>query len=111
MNRRRASIRCVRPPARRGEERSSRPFPSRSLRTAGGKVVPLEGAAPPKRVGITEWDSLEQAEAFTNRLLKPWRKKSTPTPCCNCCIYCIWWNYSLKIEAYLFLTMKYGRCV
>ena len=39
----------------------------RSLRTAGGKVVPLEGAAAPKRVGITEWDSLEQAEAFTNR--------------------------------------------
>ena len=36
----------------------------RSLRTAGGKVVPLEGAAAPKRVGITEWDSLEQAEAF-----------------------------------------------
>jgi uncharacterized protein (DUF1330 family) len=35
----------------------------RSLRTAGGKVVPLEGAAP-KRVGIVEWDSLEQAEAF-----------------------------------------------
>jgi uncharacterized protein (DUF1330 family) len=25
---------------------------------------PLEGAAPPKRVGIVEWDSLEQAEAF-----------------------------------------------
>jgi uncharacterized protein (DUF1330 family) len=36
----------------------------RSLRTAGGKVVHLEGAAPPKRVGIVEWDSLEQAEAF-----------------------------------------------
>jgi uncharacterized protein (DUF1330 family) len=36
----------------------------RTLRTAGGKVVPLEGATPPKRVGITEWDSLEQAEAF-----------------------------------------------
>ena len=36
----------------------------RSLRTAGGKVVPLEGAASPKRVGIVEWDSLEQAEAF-----------------------------------------------
>jgi uncharacterized protein (DUF1330 family) len=36
----------------------------RSLRTAGGKVVHLEGAAPPKRAGITEWDSLEQAEAF-----------------------------------------------
>jgi uncharacterized protein (DUF1330 family) len=36
----------------------------RSLRTAGGKVVHLEGAASPKRVGIVEWDSLEQAEAF-----------------------------------------------
>jgi uncharacterized protein (DUF1330 family) len=36
----------------------------RSLRTAGGKVVLLEGAAAPKRVGITEWDSVEQAEAF-----------------------------------------------
>jgi uncharacterized protein (DUF1330 family) len=36
----------------------------RSLRTAGGKVTPLEGSAPPKRVGITEWDNLEQAEAF-----------------------------------------------
>ena len=37
---------------------------ARSLRTAGGKVVHLEGAASPKRVGIVEWDSLEQAEAF-----------------------------------------------
>jgi uncharacterized protein (DUF1330 family) len=36
----------------------------RTLRTAGGRVVPLEGAAAPKRVGITEWDSVEQAEAF-----------------------------------------------
>jgi uncharacterized protein (DUF1330 family) len=36
----------------------------RSLRTAGGKVVHLEGAASPKRVGLVEWDSLEQAEAF-----------------------------------------------
>jgi uncharacterized protein (DUF1330 family) len=36
----------------------------RSLRTAGGKVVPLEGSGVPKRVGIVEWDSLEQAEAF-----------------------------------------------
>ena len=36
----------------------------RSLRTAGGKVTSLEGSAPPKRVGITEWDNLEQAEAF-----------------------------------------------
>ena len=37
---------------------------ARTLRTAGGKVVHLEGAASPKRVGLTEWDSLEQAEAF-----------------------------------------------
>ena len=36
----------------------------RSFRTAGGRVVALEGAAAPKRVGLTEWDSLEQAEAF-----------------------------------------------
>ena len=35
----------------------------RNLRTGGGKIVALEGAAP-KRVAITEWDSLEQAEAF-----------------------------------------------
>ena len=35
----------------------------RSLLTGGGKIVALEGAAP-KRVAITEWDSLEQAEAF-----------------------------------------------
>ena len=35
----------------------------RNLRTGGGKIVALEGSAP-KRVAITEWDSLEQAEAF-----------------------------------------------
>jgi uncharacterized protein (DUF1330 family) len=35
----------------------------RNLRTGGGKIVALEGAAP-KRVAITEWDSLEQALAF-----------------------------------------------
>jgi uncharacterized protein (DUF1330 family) len=34
-----------------------------NLNTGGGKIVALEGAAP-KRVAITEWDSLEQAEAF-----------------------------------------------
>jgi len=39
---------------------------ARPLRTAGGKVVAIEGAAPPKRVAITEWDSLEQAQAFYN---------------------------------------------
>lgn len=36
----------------------------RNLRTAGGKVVGLEGPPPPKRVGLTEWDSPEKAEAF-----------------------------------------------
>jgi uncharacterized protein (DUF1330 family) len=35
----------------------------RNLRTGGGKVVALEGTAP-KRVAITEWDTLEQAQAF-----------------------------------------------
>ena len=30
----------------------------------GGKVVGLEGPPPPQRVAITEWDSLEKAEAF-----------------------------------------------
>ena len=32
--------------------------------TGLGKVVGLDGPPPPKRVAITEWDSLEQAEAF-----------------------------------------------
>ena len=36
----------------------------RSRCTGGGKVVGLDGPPPPKRVAITEWDSLEQAEAF-----------------------------------------------
>jgi len=34
------------------------------FRTAGGKVVALEGAAPPMRVAISEWDSLAQAQAY-----------------------------------------------
>jgi uncharacterized protein (DUF1330 family) len=38
----------------------------RVFRTAGGKVTSLEGAAPPKRVALTEWDSLEQAQAWFN---------------------------------------------
>jgi uncharacterized protein (DUF1330 family) len=38
----------------------------RVFRTAGGKIVEFEGAAAPKRVAITEWDSLEQAQAWFN---------------------------------------------
>jgi uncharacterized protein (DUF1330 family) len=38
----------------------------RVFRTAGGKVVLFEGAAPPKRVALTEWDSMEQAQAWFN---------------------------------------------
>jgi uncharacterized protein (DUF1330 family) len=34
--------------------------------TAGGKIVGIMGAAPPTRVAINEWDSLEQAQAFYN---------------------------------------------
>jgi uncharacterized protein (DUF1330 family) len=36
---------------------------ARPLRTAGGKIVAMEGTAP-KRVAITEFDDLEKAEAF-----------------------------------------------
>jgi uncharacterized protein (DUF1330 family) len=56
---------------------------ARPLRTAGGKVVAVEGAAPPKRVAITEWDSLEQAQAFYNSAawkdLAPQREKGVKT--------------------------------
>lgn len=38
----------------------------RVLNTAGGRVTSIEGAAPPQRVAITEWDSLEQAQAWNN---------------------------------------------
>ena len=53
----------------------------RNLRT-GGKIVSMEGAAP-KRVAITEWDSLEQAEAFYKSKawndLTPQRNKAVKT--------------------------------
>lgn len=56
---------------------------ARNFRTAGGRVVALEGAAAPKRVAITEWDSLEQAQAFyTSKAfmdLKPQRDKAVKT--------------------------------
>ena len=35
----------------------------RNLKTGGGKIVAMEGTAP-TRVAITEWESLEQAQAF-----------------------------------------------
>lgn len=35
-----------------------------NLRTGGGRIVSLDGAPAPKRVAITEWESLEQARAF-----------------------------------------------
>jgi uncharacterized protein (DUF1330 family) len=37
----------------------------RNFNTAGGRIVAFAGA-PPKRVAITEWESLEQAQAFVN---------------------------------------------
>jgi uncharacterized protein (DUF1330 family) len=35
----------------------------RNFNTGGGKVIAMEGTAP-ERVAITEWQSLEKAEAF-----------------------------------------------
>jgi uncharacterized protein (DUF1330 family) len=52
----------------------------RVLNTAGGRVVALEGAPPAQRVAITEWDSLEQAQAWNNsaarKTLLPERDKA-----------------------------------
>jgi uncharacterized protein (DUF1330 family) len=36
----------------------------RALGTPGGRVVQIEGTAPPKNVGIVEWESLDDAVAF-----------------------------------------------
>ena len=55
----------------------------RSFHTGGGKVVAIEGAAAPKSVAISEWDSLEQAQAFYNspawNALTPYRNKAIKT--------------------------------
>ena len=52
---------------------------ARNFNTAGGRTVALVGA-PPKRVAIAEWDSLEQAQAFFNsaafKNLEPQRDKA-----------------------------------
>ena len=54
-----------------------RPYP-----TGGGRIVAMEGTAP-KRVAITEWDSLEQAQAFYEskawKDLAPQRDKAIKT--------------------------------
>jgi uncharacterized protein (DUF1330 family) len=51
--------------------------------TGGGKMVAMEGAPAPMRVAITEWDSLEQAQAFYNsaawKNLAPQRDKAART--------------------------------
>ena len=54
----------------------------RNLKTGGGKIVAMEGTAP-KRVAITEWNSLDQAEAFYKSKawndLTPQRDKAVKT--------------------------------
>jgi len=54
-----------------------------ALGTGGGKIVAMEGGPAPRRVAITEWNSLEQAEAFFKSKawndLAPQRDKSTKT--------------------------------
>jgi uncharacterized protein (DUF1330 family) len=53
----------------------------RTLGTAGGRVVQIEGGPAPKRVGITEWDSVDDAVAFYKSKawtdLAPQREKAT----------------------------------
>jgi uncharacterized protein (DUF1330 family) len=54
----------------------------RNLRTAGGKVVAIVGQAP-KLVAVSEWDSLEAAEAFYKskawKDLEPEQQKAVKT--------------------------------
>src|SRR6266851_1949592 len=56
---------------------------ARNLKTGGGKIIAMEGGAAPKRVAITEWDSLDQAQAFYNskawKDLTPQREKAVKT--------------------------------
>jgi len=52
----------------------------KALRTAAGRVVQIEGAAPPKNVGIVEWDSVDDALAFYKsdawKAMQPQRDKA-----------------------------------
>ena len=54
----------------------------RNLGTGGGKVIAMQGTAP-KRVAITEWESLDKAEAFYKSKawndLTPQREKAVKT--------------------------------
>ena len=56
---------------------------ARVFNTGGGRIVAMEGATAPKRVAITEWDTLEQAQAFYNsaawKNLTPQREKAVKT--------------------------------
>jgi uncharacterized protein (DUF1330 family) len=53
----------------------------RALRTAGGRVVQIDGAPAPKSAAIVEWDSLDDAVAFYKSKawadLAPQRDKAT----------------------------------
>ena len=54
----------------------------RNLGTGGGKIIAMQGTAP-KRVAITEWESLDKAEAFYKSKawneLTPQREKAVKT--------------------------------
>jgi uncharacterized protein (DUF1330 family) len=56
---------------------------SAAHRTLHGRVVSIEGAPPPKNVGIVEWDSLDDAVAFYKSKawtdLAPQREKAQKT--------------------------------
>jgi len=74
-----AEAKAFAPVAQAAQEKAGgRPF-----RTGGGKIVLLEGSSAPKRVPITEWNSLEQAEAFYKSKawtdLAPQRNKAVKT--------------------------------
>jgi uncharacterized protein (DUF1330 family) len=55
----------------------------RALRTLNGRIVSIEGAAPPKNLAIVEWDSVDDAVAFYKSKawtdLAPQREKAQKT--------------------------------
>ena len=64
------------------DQAAQRSAGGRAFGTGGGKIVGLVGE-PPKRVGISEWDSLDQAVAFRQsdafKTLEPQRTKALKT--------------------------------